>query len=114
MEWIVLFGIPTAVTGLIAWWLKRRIEANEKKQLQRQQDLESLILMMMQTTRANTVGIIAIARAVQRIPDAHCNGDMAAALNEINDIQQQEKDFLINKGVKYIFDQRDSNAKQIS
>lgn len=104
MEWLVFFGIPTSLTGFAIWWLKKRIEANEKDRKQREQDLENLILMMMQTTRANTVGITAIARAVQRIPDAHCNGDMTAALEEMNSIQKQEKDFLINKGIKYIFD----------
>lgn len=104
MEWFVFFGIPTALTGLAVWWLKRKIEADEKDRRERENNLESLVLMMMQTTRANTVGIIAIARAIQRIPDAHCNGDMTSALEEINKIQKEEKDFLINKGIKYIFD----------
>lgn len=107
MEWLVLFGVPSAITGLAVWLLKRKIEENAKKNNEKQNNLESLILMMMQTARANTVGITAIARAVQRIPDAHCNGDMTAALEEINKIQKQEKDFLINKGIKYIFDEEE-------
>ena len=60
--------------------------------------------MMMQSTRANTVGITAIAQAIQRIPDAHCNGDMTAALTEMGKIQDKEKQFLIDKGIKYIFE----------
>lgn len=104
MEWYILFGIPTALTGLGIWWLKRKIEANERDRKERENNLESLILMMMQTTRANTVGITAIARAVQRIPDAKCNGDMTSALNKMEQIQKEEKDFILEKGIKYIFD----------
>ena len=101
---ILAFGIPTAITGLAIWWLKRKIEASDKKHQEQEKNLENLVLMMMQSTRANTVGITAIAQAVQRIPDAHCNGDMTAALEEMGKIQDKEKQFLIDKGIKYIFE----------
>lgn len=104
METLITFGIPTAITGLAVWWFKRRIEASDKKHAEQEKNLESLVLMMMQSTRANSVGITAIARAVQRIPDAHCNGDMTAALDEMGKIQDKEKQFLIDKGIKYIFE----------
>lgn len=103
-EILLALGIPTAITGLAVYWLKRRIEASDKKHQEQEHNLESLVLMMMQSTRANTVGITAIARAVQRIPDAHCNGDMTSALEEMTEIQNKEKQFLIDKGIKYIFE----------
>ena len=103
-ELIMLFGIPSAITGLGIWWFKRRVEASEKKNQEQQENIEALIMMMVQSSKANQIGITAIARAVQRIPDAKCNGDMTAALAEIEKIQQQEKQFLINKGIKYIFE----------
>lgn len=103
-ELIMLFGIPSAITGLGIWWFKRRVEASEKKNQEQQENIEALIMMMVQSSKANQIGITAIARAVQRIPDAQCNGDMTAALAEIEKIQQQEKQFLINKGIKYIFE----------
>ena len=103
-ELILLFGIPTAITGLGVWWIKRRIEKNEAKAKEHEQNLEALVLMMMQTSRANTVGITAIARAIQRIPDAHCNGDMTAALEEMEKIQKKEQQFIIDKGIKYLFE----------
>lgn len=59
---------------------------------------------MMQSTRANTVGITAIAKAVQRIPDAHCNGDMASALEQMEEIQKKEQQFIIDKGIQHIFE----------
>lgn len=98
------FGIPTAITGIGAWWIKRKVEANEKRQAERDTDIETLILVMMQTSRANSIGIEAIAKAVQRIPDAHCNGDMHAALAKMEALQKKENDFMMAKGIKYIFE----------
>ena len=100
----LIFGIPTAITGFGIWWAQRRIQKNEQKAKEHEENLEALVLMMMQTTRANTVGITAIARAVQRIPDAQCNGDMTAALEEMEKIQQKEQQFIIDKGIRYIFE----------
>lgn len=101
---VAIFGIPSAITGICVWWVKRRIEQNEKKSQEQQENIEALIMMMVQSSKANQIGIQAIARAVQRIPDAQCNGDMTAALAEMERIQAQEKQFLINKGIKYIFE----------
>lgn len=107
MEWyeiLAFLGIPTAIVGLVFWYLKRRIVASEKKQQEKTLNTEALILMMMQSTRANTVGITAIAKAVQRIPDAHCNGDMDSALKQMEEIQKKEQQFIIDKGIQYIFE----------
>jgi hypothetical protein len=104
IQLLLTFGIPSAITGLGIWWLKRKIEQNEAKAKEHEQNLEALVLMMMNSTRANTVGITAIARAVQRIPDAQCNGDMTAALEEMEVIQQKEKQFIMDKGIRYIFE----------
>ena len=45
----------------------------------------------------------ATARAVQRIPDAHCNGDMHAALNYAAKIKHEQRDFLTAQGIDNIF-----------
>ena len=99
-----MVGIPSIVSGVTLFFVKRRIEKNEAKQRERESNLEALVLMMMQSTRANSVGIEAIARAMQRIPDAHCNGDMEAALNKMQIVQKEEQKFLLDKGIKYIFE----------
>lgn len=104
IEILALFGIPSTITGIAVWWLKRRVEESEKKNAEQQKNIESLILMIVQSSKANSIGITAIAKAVQRIPDAQCNGDMTKALEEMEEIQKKEKQFLIDKGVKYIFD----------
>lgn len=104
IEILALFGIPSAITGIAVWWFKRRVEESERKNAEQQKNIESLILMIVQSSKANSIGITAIAKAVQRIPDAQCNGDMTKALEEMEEIQKKEKQFLIDKGVKYIFD----------
>lgn len=46
----------------------------------------------------------ATAKAVQRIPDAHCNGDMHAALEYAAKVKHEQKDFLTQQGVESLFD----------
>ena len=104
MNLIALMGIPSAITGFFFWWLKRYIDKAEAKRELREQNTEQLILIMMQTNRATNILAEATARAVQRIPDAHCNGDMSAALEAAAAIQAKEKDFIFNQGIKNIFE----------
>lgn len=117
-ELIIAMSIPsalfTASLGLLIWWFKRHIEkkdreAEEKekeRQLaaeEREKNYEKIMLMIMQTGRASFVLSKATAIAVQRIPDAKCNGDMTKALKEAEDIQKEEQTFLINAGVAHLF-----------
>lgn len=104
LEIILLFGVPSAITGFGIWLIKRKLEKNERQSNEKESNLQDLVLMMLQTTRANAVGITAVAKAIQRIPDAHCNGDMTKALEYMKTIQEKEKDFLMDKGVKHIFE----------
>lgn len=104
VELAIAMGIPTAITGLLVWWLKRYIDRTEKKREEKEQNTEKLMIMIMQNSRATCVLATATAKAVQRIPDAHCNGDMTHALEEAARIQEEEKDFLLDQGIKHIFD----------
>ena len=61
------------------------------------------MMMIMQTSRATNVLAEATAKAVQRIPDARCNGDMTEALRKANEIQKEEQQFLMDQGIKHIF-----------
>ena len=100
---LLVMGIPTAVTGFLVWWLKRVIDKRDAKAAEREQNTEKLMLMIMQETRATNVLATATAKAVQRIPDAHCNGDMTEALTRASEIQNEEKEFLLDQGIKHIF-----------
>lgn len=100
---ILAMGVPSAVTGFLVWWLKRHIDKKDAKREEKEKNTERLMLMMMQETRATNVLATATAKAVQRIPDAHCNGDMTEALAKAAQIQNEEKDFLLDQGIKHIF-----------
>lgn len=103
MEFIMAMGIPTAITGLLVWWLKRYIDKRDKKAEEREKNTEALMLIIMKNSRATNVLAEATAKAVQRIPDAKCNGDMTAALELAAKIQKEEKDFMFDQGIKHIF-----------
>lgn len=114
-------GLPSCVCGFLFWLLKRDIgrrdkaredaarkreaEAAERERAkeEREERVEELMLLIMKETRATNILATATAKAVQRIPDAKCNGDMHAALEEAARIQREEKDFLVDNGIKRIF-----------
>ena len=100
---LVAMGVPTAVTGILVWFLKRHIDKLEQKRELREQNTEKFMLLIMQNSRATNILAKATAVAVQRIPDAHCNGDMTAALAEAEKVQKEEKDFLFDQGIKHVF-----------
>lgn len=98
---IVAAGIPSGLVGLLIWYFQRKMAAAEKAREEQQKNLESLVLMMLQSTRANTVLCVATAEAVR---DGHCNGNMTNALAAVGKVAEAEKDFLLEKGIKYIFE----------
>lgn len=92
MELLIAAGIPSAIAAFCFWLLEKRIqeraevEKNERACRQREQDekeenREKLQYMMLKALDGSLCLSEATAKAVQRIPDAKCNGDMHAALN---------------------------------
>ena len=100
---ILAMGIPSSIFGLLIWWLKRYIDARDKKAEAREKTVENLMLLMMKEIRATNVLAEATAKAVQRIPDAHCNGDMTAALALAEKIHKEEEQFVLDQGIKHVF-----------
>ena len=103
ITFILAMGIPTAITGFLMRRVERRLDKSEAAREDKEKNTEKLMLMIMQNGRAAVVLAEATARAVQRIPDAHCNGDMTAALERAEAIQKEEQDFLLDQGVQHIF-----------
>jgi hypothetical protein len=105
MFWTIVAaaGIPSALTGFFFWLLKRYIDKRDRERDQREKNIEKLMMMLVNTSRANNRLANATARAVQRIPDAKCNGDMTQALAEADKYLQEEKKFLMEQGINHIF-----------
>lgn len=85
---------------------RRKEEAErEKKAEERERNREEMNRLQVKTTMAAIALGEATARAVQRIPDAHCNGDMHAALDYVKTVKHEEKDFLTGLGIHALYDE---------
>lgn len=112
---LLAMSVPSAITGFCFWMLERQIqkrdEKNSKQREQRQKQIDekeaareqNLFLILQSVNAAIALGE-ATARAVQRIPDAHCNGDMHAALDYVMKIKHEQKDFLTKQGLQGMYD----------
>lgn len=128
-EIAAICGIPSAVTvaivGFFVWLLERSIvkretaRAEEDAKREKAREAEEAKFEAERTKQENSRKVFeknllastnaalavseATARAVQRIPDAHCNGDMHAALNYAAKIKHEQRDFLAAQGIDNIF-----------
>lgn len=106
--------IPSAVVGFAFWALEKRLEKREKADERKREDRQKEVdeweykrqkneyLTLRCVTAALALGE-ATARAVQRIPDSHCNGDMDAALKYATQVKHEQKDFIEREGVESIY-----------
>ena len=99
---LVLFAVPSAITGLAVWQLKRAIEKSEKRRETADKARDDYNVIVIESVNASIALGEATAKAVQKIPDAHCNGDMHAALAYTQQVKHRQKDFLTRKGVEKI------------
>ena len=72
-------------------------EAREKERARQKYEVYMIKGIMASNTLSE-----ATARAVQRIPDAHCNGDMETALEEEEKVKKEIQLFLAKQGVNNI------------
>lgn len=104
-------GIPGTIFGFLVWNFQRKItnrdkqrekeeDAARKNAEEKERDREQLELFLIQSTTAAIALGEATAKAVQRIPDAHCNGDMTKALEYATKAKHEQKDFLTKKGIQ--------------
>lgn len=100
---LTIMGIPTAITAFCSWMLQRRISKREAAQDAREAAREKNEVLLIRSTGAAIALGEATAHALQRIPDAHCNGDMEAALEYAKQVKHEQKDFLTEQGVHAIY-----------
>ena len=108
MELLIAAGIPSAIVAFCFWLLEKRIqkraeaEKNERARRQREENREKLQYMMLKALDGSLCLSEATAKAVQRIPDAKCNGDMHAALDYELERKHDLENFLTRQGVNHI------------
>lgn len=112
---VIAASIPSALTGFCFWIIEQRIQKRAKKrddeekerrkeEEKREKLREQQELLLVQGVGAAIALGEATAKAVQRIPDAHCNGDMHAALDYAAKVKHAQKDFLTRQGIEALYD----------
>lgn len=112
---LIAASVPSAITGFCFWCIERKIQKQDKRREDKEQERredrekreslrEQQELFLVQGVNAAIVLGEATARAVQRIPDAHCNGDMHAALEYATKIKHEQREFLTKQGVSQLYE----------
>ena len=118
---IVAASIPSAITGFCFWLIEQNInkraekEKQERAERQEKQDEREQIREKNELCIINSVNAAialgeATARAVQRIPDANCNGDMHAALEYAQKVKHEQKNFLSEQALKHIIEEGEQTS----
>lgn len=100
---VALLGLPTAITAFCFWLLQQRITKRDKAQEERERAREKNEVLIIKGVGAAIALGEATAEAVQRIPDAHCNGDMHAALEYARKVKHEHKEFLTEQSVQALY-----------
>ena len=106
--------IPSAIVGLAFWGIQRNItkrdEKAEKERLERQAVIDKRDerrqkheLLMLKCTMATLDLSEATARAIQRIPEAKANGDIAEALDKVAQAKAEQRAFIEAAGIEEIY-----------
>ncbi len=112
---VIAASIPSALTAFCFWIIEQKIQKREKKREAKEKEIreaeekreklrEQQELFLVQGVNAAIALGEATARAVQRIPDANCNGDMHAALDYAAKVKHDQKDFLTKQGIEAIYE----------
>ena len=115
MELLIAAGVPSAIVAFCFWLLERRIQKRaeaekierarrQKEQDEKEKNREDLQYMMLRALDGSLCLSEATAKAVQRIPDAKCNGDMHAALEYAQKVKHEQKDFLREQALENLHD----------
>ena len=106
----------SALVGFFFWLIQRQIKKrdaeaerkkdaiikeHEAKEKARRNNDYYMIRMM----NANMTLAEATARAVQRIPDAKCNGDMHRALESVETVKREYKAFMYQQGIEHLHEE---------
>lgn len=94
---IIAMGVPSAVTGLCFFWIEQKIKKNQAKLEEKEKMCEKNEILIIKSTMASIALGEATATALK---NGHCNGETEAALEYARKVKHEQKDFLIEQGIK--------------
>lgn len=96
---IIAAGIPSAMVAFCFNRLQKKIDKKEKHREEIEHNRRQNELLIIKGLSAAIALSEATAVAVQKIPDAHCNGDMHDALKYARKVKHEHKDFMYEAAV---------------
>ena len=99
---LVSAGIPSAVIGVVVGIFSKQLKQRDKEKEEKEEARRHHDVMQTEVALASLSLSEAVAKAVQRIPDAKCNGDMHEALKYATDVKNKYRDFERNQTIKSI------------
>lgn len=103
-----IIAVIVAVIEALAARDRRKAEKERKKEAEaaaeREKAREKIMVQLINSSNAAIALGEATAKAVQRIPDAHCNGDMKSALEYSSKVKHAMRDELTQQGVHAIWE----------
>lgn len=100
---IIAMSIPSAFTGFCFWLLERKLDKQAKERDKKDAARRKNEIIIIESVNAAIALGEATARAVQRIPDANCNGDMHGALEYATEIKHKHKNFITEQGIDALY-----------
>lgn len=94
---IIAMGVPSAVTGLCFFWIEQKIKKNQAKLEEKEKMREKNEILIIKSTMASIALGEATATALK---NGHCNGETEAALEYARKVKHEQKDFLVEQGIK--------------
>ena len=90
---LVELGVVTGLVGLLLRRFEKRLDKRDKVKDEKEAARQKYEVLNIKMSFASLSLAEATAEAVQRIPDAHCNGEMHAALNSAKDMKEEYREF---------------------
>lgn len=94
---LIAMSVPSAVTGLCFFWIEQKIKKNQAKLEEKEKMREKNEILIIKSNMA----AIALGEATATaLKNGHCNGETEAALEYAQKVKHEQKDFLIEQGIK--------------
>lgn len=102
--WAVILaaGIPSAVVGFLITRMNKKLDKREKEKEEKENARVEREVLLSGLVMATLSLSVATAEAVQRIPDANCNGDMHEALSMAKAAKEKYREFERRQAAKAV------------
>lgn len=95
-------GFSAVIIGLIVGVMQKKFEKIERRREEKEQRQEALQRIILESLDGAMDLSISTATAISRIPSAHCNGDMHAALEAAQKTKENQRRAMTAAGISHM------------